>query len=78
MTDTVNDDWDEEIKASSTLIIEEVGGKFKKWKKIEINAGGMINGRNKKMVLQFLVKEQKENRKILLLKKILLMILIIK
>ena len=39
---------DEEIKNSSTLILEEIDGKLLNGKKIEINAGGMVNGRNKK------------------------------
>ena len=39
---------DEEIKNSSKLILEEIEGNFFNEKKIEINAGGMIGGRNKK------------------------------
>ena len=39
---------DEEIKNSSKLILEEIEGNLFNEKKIEINAGGMIGGRNKK------------------------------
>ena len=39
---------DEEIKNSSKLILEEIEGNLFKEKKIEINAGGMVGGRNKK------------------------------
>ena len=39
---------DEEIKTSSKLILNEIEGKLFKDKKIEINAGGMLGGRNKK------------------------------
>ena len=39
---------DEEIKNSSKLILEEIEGNLFNDKKIEINAGGMIGGRNKK------------------------------
>ena len=39
---------DEEIKNSPKLILEEIDGKLLNGKIIEINAGGMINGRNKK------------------------------
>ena len=39
---------DEEIKNSSKLILEEMEGNLFKEKKIEINAGGMVGGRNKK------------------------------
>ena len=39
---------DEEIENSSKLIIEEIEGDLFKDKKIEINAGGMVGGRNKK------------------------------
>ena len=39
---------DELIKSSSKLILEEIEGKLFKEKKIEINAGGMVGGRNKK------------------------------
>ena len=39
---------DEEIKNSSKLILEEIEGNLFSEKKIEINAGGMIGGRNKK------------------------------
>ena len=38
----------EEIKNSSKLILEEIEGNLFNEKKIEINAGGMIGGRNKK------------------------------
>ena len=38
---------DEEIKNSSTLILEEIEGNLFNEKKIEINAGGMIGGRRK-------------------------------
>ena len=39
---------DEEIKNSSKLILEEIEGNLFSEKKIEINAGGMVGGRNKK------------------------------
>ena len=39
---------DEEIKNSSKLILEEIEGNLFNEKKIEINAGGMVGGRNKK------------------------------
>ena len=39
---------DEEIENSSKLILEEIEGDLFKDKKIEINAGGMVGGRNKK------------------------------
>ena len=39
---------EEEIKNASKLIIEEIDGTLLNGKIIEINAGGMINGRNKK------------------------------
>ena len=39
---------DEEIQNSSKLILEEIEGNLFNEKKIEINAGGMIGGRNKK------------------------------
>ena len=39
---------DEEIKNSSKLILEEIEGNLFNEKKKEINAGGMIGGRNKK------------------------------
>ena len=39
---------DEEIKNSSKLILEEIEGNLFNEKKIEINAGGMLGGRNKK------------------------------
>ena len=39
---------DEEIKTSSILMIEEIDGTLLNGKKIEINAGGMVEGRNKK------------------------------
>ena len=39
---------EEEIKNASKLIIEEIDGKLLNGKIIEINAGGMVNGRNKK------------------------------
>ena len=39
---------DEEIKNSSKLILEEIEGNLFNEKRIEINAGGMIGGRNKK------------------------------
>ena len=39
---------DEEIKNSTKLILEEIEGNLFNEKKIEINAGGMIGGRNKK------------------------------
>ena len=39
---------DEEIKNSPKLFLEEIDGKLLNGKIIEINAGGMINGRNKK------------------------------
>ena len=39
---------DEEIQNSSKLILEEIEGNLFNEKKIEINAGGMVGGRNKK------------------------------
>ena len=39
---------EEEIKNASKLIIEEIDGTLLNGKIIEINAGGMVNGRNKK------------------------------
>ena len=39
---------DELIQNSSKLILEEIEGKLFNEKKIEINAGGMVGGRNKK------------------------------
>ena len=39
---------DEIIQNSSKLIVEEIEGKLFNNKKIEINAGGMVGGRNKK------------------------------
>ena len=39
---------DEIIQNSSTLILEEIEGNLFNEKKIEINAGGMVGGRNKK------------------------------
>ena len=39
---------DEIIKNSSTITLEEIDGKLLNGKKIEINAGGMVDGRNKK------------------------------
>ena len=39
---------EEEIKTSSKLILEEINGDLLNGAKIEINAGGMVNGRNKK------------------------------
>ena len=39
---------EEEIKNSSKLILEEIDGNLLNGKIIEINAGGMVNGRNKK------------------------------
>lgn len=39
---------DEEIKNSSKLILKEIDGNLLNGEMIEINAGGMINGRNKK------------------------------
>ena len=39
---------EEEIKNSSKLILEEIEGNLFNEKKIEINEGGMIGGRNKK------------------------------
>lgn len=39
---------EEEIKNSSKLILEEIDGNLFNGKKIEINAGGMIDGRNKR------------------------------
>ena len=39
---------DEEIKNSSKLILEEIDGNLFNGKNIEINAGGMVDGRNKK------------------------------
>jgi len=39
---------EEEIKNSSKLILEEIDGNLFNGKKIEINAGGMVEGRNKK------------------------------
>ena len=39
---------DEEIKNSSKLILEEIEGNLFNENKIEINAGGMVGGRNKK------------------------------
>ena len=38
---------EEEIKNSSKLILEEIDGNLLNGKKIEINAGGMVDGRNK-------------------------------
>ena len=39
---------EEEIKNSPRLILEEIDGNLFNGKKIEINAGGMVEGRNKK------------------------------
>jgi hypothetical protein len=39
---------DEVIKNASTITLEEIDGKLLNGKKIEINAGGMVDGRNKK------------------------------
>ena len=39
---------DEEIKNASKLILEEIDGNLFNGKNIEINAGGMVDGRNKK------------------------------
>ena len=39
---------DEIIKNASTITLEEIDGKLLNGKKIEINAGGMVDGRNKK------------------------------
>ena len=39
---------DEIIKDASTITLEEIDGKLLNGKKIEINAGGMVDGRNKK------------------------------
>ena len=39
---------EEEIKTSPKLILEEIDGNLFNGKKIEINAGGMVEGRNKK------------------------------
>ena len=39
---------DEEIKNESKLILEEIDGTLLNGKKIKINAGGMVDGRNKK------------------------------
>ena len=39
---------DEEIKNSPKIFLEEIDGKLLDGKIIEINAGGMVNGRNKK------------------------------
>ena len=39
---------DEIIKNASTITLEEIDGKLLNGKKIEINAGGMVDGRNRK------------------------------
>ena len=54
---------DEEIKTSSTLIIEEIDGNLLKGKKIEINAGGMVDGRNKKNGFTIFGQKKVENSK---------------
>ena len=55
---------DEEIKTSSTLIIEEIDGNLLKGKKIEINAGVWSMEGIKKMDLQFLDKKKLKIQKI--------------
>ena len=52
---------EEEIKNSSKLIIEEIDGTLLNGKIIEINAGGMVDGRNKKD--GFTIFGQKKNVK---------------
>ena len=54
---------DEEIKTSSTLIIEEIDGNLLNGKKIEINAGGMVDGRNKKDGFTIFGQKKVENSK---------------